>query len=163
MEGQQAPNSLSEIGPFGSHPLSDSERANRTAFAKLWTPTIAALRKRKWHTHAGDISQLYVIDGPSKSLEWCLASPSNEFLYLRLNFSTPNLLNVASSRLRGLVLDDYSGMTSSVEKTRRAGGIESFLEFRISMTALFGRCSPSKMMADRLRAFAVPLIERASK
>jgi hypothetical protein len=160
---QLGPNSLSEVGSLGSQPFSDSERANRTAFAKLWTPTIVALRKLKWSDiHPGSISQLYVQDGPSRKLEWCLASPSDEFLYLRLNFFGPSQLGVASTRLRGLVLDGYEGMTSSVEKARRTKGIESFLEFRIAMTRLFDHCNHAKMMAERLRGFVVSLIVEAS-
>jgi hypothetical protein len=164
LKGPPAPNSLADVGPLGHQPFSDSERDNRTAFAKLWTPTIKALEKRKWsRIHPGSISQLYVEDGPSGSLDWCLASVSNEFLYLRLNFFEPSLLRAAASKFRGLVLKGYDGMTSSVEKARRASGDESFLEFRIGMTRLFMNCSSSKMMADRLRAFVVPLIDLASE
>lgn len=154
------PESLAEIGSFGKRPLSEAERASRTAFALLWKSTITSLDEMGWAHHPGSVSQLYVIDGPSS--KWALASPSDEFLYVRLNFFSDTLLRATEPNFHGCKLDGYDGMTISSEKAKRASGIESFLEARISMERLFHDCKGASAMAARLRGFVIPLIERAS-
>jgi hypothetical protein len=159
----KAPASLAEIGPFGKQPLSDNERAARTAFALLWKRTIQDLTEIAWETiHPGSVSQLYVEDGPSDKLQWVLASPSNELLYVRLNFVSPEFLRESEPKFHGLMLEGYQGMTVSTEHTTRTSGTEWFLEARIGMARLFDNCTSANMMEARLRNFVVPLIELAS-
>lgn len=157
------PNSLRDIGPFGTRPLSETERTSRASFALLWKPTIDRLAKAGWETHPGSVSQLYVEDGPSKTLAWALASPSFEFLYVRLNFVTPTLLRAAEPEFHGLVLEGYEGMRVTTEKARRASGIEWFLEARIGLNQLFENCTTASVMESRLADFVVPLIDRAAR
>ncbi len=164
MTSIKPPDSLSEIGSLGSRPVSDAERANRAAFALLWKPTIERLTKAGWKSiHPGSVSQLYIEDGPSETLDWALASPSNEFLYVRLNFVSAAALRTAEPNFHGLVFEGYDGMRVTTEKARRAGGVESFLEARIGMNALFKDCTTHRMMESRLTDFVVPLIELGTR
>lgn len=75
----KSPESLAEIGPFGKQPVSEAERASRTAFALLWNSTNTRLDEMGWAHHPGSVSQLYVIDGPSSKLEWALAEVAPVF------------------------------------------------------------------------------------
>ena len=158
-----APRSYADIGQLGKKPFTDDERARRRRFARLWEPTIAALRERGWEDiHPGVIIQLYILDGESERLDWVLASPDQEELYVRLNFTSPLILREVEPKFAGFQVAPHGRVPVTREKAKRAAGVEEFLEARITMRRLFAGCTTSEEMAMRLHDFVIPLVDLAS-
>ena len=159
---RDAPQSAAEIGDLGRKPYSDSDRERRRRFALLWEATKAGLEARGWNHHPGSIAQLYIDTGPSKRLDWALASPAKGVMSVRLNFVSPRLHPDALTAAKGVEVAGVGRVAVSEESAKRAAGLEYFVEARVELAKLFAGCQSAEEMSERLASLVLGLVDATS-
>lgn len=156
------PQCYEEIGDLGTNNrMTEPQRDARRGFATLWRRTRSTLRDRGWDHHSGSISQLYVTCGDSQRLQWAWIAPGKGVLRIRLSFRDPTSHRAGVARVGSTTLERVPQMRPRDVKVRRASGVETVAEVRISMEELFSDCRTAEQMEERLAGTLLGVLDAA--
>jgi hypothetical protein len=153
-----------EIGDL-THPDPAIAEANRRNFAKLWESTKAELRKLGWRRITpGSIAELYVDEGPSRSVKKVWIDPTWARGLLRVRL-TPHSGKQEQLEQALLAAGLPHGDDLEIRRGRARGRVRDvdYVEVTVSFRKLLGDATDTEIMKKLLAEFVTEVFQAAGQ